>query len=191
VRLRSIGKGLKGRKNGDEEGRIKMKKAILVISLFLFIAVVKHQLVNAQDFYGFSKKSKSSLNGLEVSDYKKVRIKINMQGSSANKIGLTEENIREICELRLRQSGLQLVVSEEPVDCLVIVIQVIPRAFSIRSEFYRGILFEVKGEPYFTVASTWENWGTGTHADRPEYIIRMLDQHFDAFLKDYLKANAK
>ena len=167
-----------------------MKKAILVISLFVFFVIINHELLNAQDFYNLAKKSKISVNGLEISDYKKVRIAIEIQ-DKAGKIGLTEERVRTRCELRLRQAGLQPAVSEDLLDCLVIRIHVLSNAFAVILRFHRGVLFEVKGTPYFIVAPTWDHSGTGVHGNDPEYIIQALDGSLDAFLNEYLKANVK
>ena len=115
-----------------------------------------------------------------------------MRGSGIDRIGLTEERVRTKCELRLRQSGLQPVVSEAPYPALVITIQVLAKdTFVIEIQFYRVILFEVNGVPYSTIAPTWEHWGTGKHGNDSEYIIKTLDQFFDVFLNEYLKANVK
>ena len=170
-----------------------MKKAILVISLFVFFMIINRELLNAQDFDNLAKKSKISLNGLEMSDYKKVRIMIEIQ-DKASKIGLTEERVRTRCESRLRQAGLQPVVSKDLKDLfdrLVIRIHVISNAFAVDTRFNRAILFEVEGTPYSMVAPTWYHSGTGTHSGNPEYIIQVLDQTLDLFLTDYLKANVK
>jgi hypothetical protein len=168
-----------------------MKKAILILLLSLSFFALTIQMVNAQDFYNLAIKSKSSLNGLEVSDYKKVRIKIEREGPSVEQIGPTEERIKEKIELRLRQAGLEPLTATGPFDHLLINIQVVTNAFNIRIQFNRFVLFEAKGSPYHTIAPTWMTDGTGIHVGRSEFIIETLDKYFDTFLKQYLKANAK
>ncbi len=182
---------------------IKMKKATLILLGTLSFFVFNLQLVDAQakapwrynqDFFRMGKKLESapSLNGLEASDHRKLHLRIEIQRSDIDRIGLTEERIRAKCELRLRQAGLEPIPSTTPSgDSLEITVFIIGSAFHVEMQFIRDVLFEANGRSYYTTASTWQEGGTGTHGKDPEYIIRRLDECFDSFLNEYLKANVK
>jgi hypothetical protein len=166
-----------------------MKK--MVLALLLLCSFFGLQSVNAQDFLSVALKSKSSLNGLEDSDYKNVRVFIKIIGNEADKIRLTEDRIRTKCELRLRQVGLTPIPCEEPYECLAINVHVYGNAFRYGIQFHRIVLFYAQETTYSKRATTWEKNGLGLHGGDPEFIIQSLDGPLDDFLNQYLKANAK
>ena len=174
----------------DLRGEVKMKvKLILLISLFTIGLSLK--TINAQE-QPESVTSRPSLNGLETSDYKRVKIGIEQLNGAAKIIGLTEERIRTRCELRLRQYGLEPVpVSEQISEFVYIGIHVVGTAFHTWVDFGRPIVFNAGKASYTTSGKTWFRSETGTHGGDPEFILRGLDSLFDEFLNEYLKANSK
>jgi hypothetical protein len=142
------------------------------------------------------KSLKISLNGLEVSDYRKICLKINLQNKDNNRLGLTRESIKTKCELRLRQSGLELVSKREGTEeTLLIGVFASPNSFLLEAEFFRAVLVLFDKETWYLLNSiTWRNAFWGSHGNRPDQkkeIMQSLDELLDSFLNEYLKANAK
>ena len=169
-----------------------MKKKIEFILLTaLFTMGLSFQMINAQTHPEFPA-AKPSLNGLETSDYKKLKIGIEQLNEAAKRMGLTEERLRTRYELRLRQNGLEPVpVDDQKTEFVYIVLHVVGRAFHTKVEFGRPVVFSSGKNLYTTSGKTWFRSETGTHGDDPEFIIQGLDSMFDEFLNEYLKANSK
>ena len=174
----------------DLRGEVEMKvKLILLISLFTI--GLSLETINAQG-QPESVTSRPSLNGLETSDYKRVKIGIEQLNGAAKIIGLTEERIRTRCELRLRQYGLEPVpVDDQMPEFVYIGIHVVGTAYHTWVEFGRPVVFNSGKELYKTSGKTWFRSETGTHGGDAEFILRGLDSLFDEFLNEYLKANSK
>ncbi len=147
--------------------------------------------------------SRFSLGGLEVTDYKKVAIRIELYETheSGKRIGLTKEKIRNECELRLRQAGLQ--PTEEVRDEFLFISMTLlggrASAFSINVSFVRPALFMMgeKGETKYLLRPDAVSWlrgtvGTaGTAGGDPGFVTQQLDGLLDKFLNEYLKDNSK
>ena len=144
--------------------------------------------------------SRFSLGGLEVTDYKKVAIRIELYETheSGKRIGLTKEKIRNECELRLRQAGLQ--PTEEVRDEFLFISMTIlggrASAFSINVSFVRPALFMMgeKGETKYLLrpdAVSWLRGTVGTAGGDPGFVTQQLDGLLDKFLNEYLKDNSK
>ena len=128
---------LVGRGTRSLRGAVKMKKFKLILLIPLFTLGLSCQMVNAQDPLEILA-SKPSLNGLETSDYRRVRIGIEPLNEAARKFGLTEERIRSRYELRLRQYGLEPVsISDQTAGFVYIGIHVVGMAFHTWVDFGR------------------------------------------------------
>jgi len=162
-----------------------------ILWLFLFTIGLNSQLSNAQEQPAFFE-SKPSLNGLETSDYQRLKIGIEPLNEAAKKIGLTEERLRSRYELRLRQYGLEPVSSSDQTFGFVYLgIHVVGKAFHTWVDFGRPVVFNSGKAWYTTSGKTWFRSETGTHGGDSEFILQGLDSLFDEFLKEYLKANSK
>jgi len=167
------------------------KKFKLIFLIPLFTIGLSFQMVNAQDPLAILA-SKPSLNGLETSGYKRVKIGMEQLNEAAKKIGLTEERIRARCELRLIQYGLEPVsVDDQMPEFVYIGIHIVGMAFHTWVEFGRPVVFNTGKASYKTSGKTWFRSETGTHGGDPEFILQGLDSLFDEFLNEYLKANSK
>jgi len=169
-----------------------MKKKVKVLLLIsLFSLGLGFQILNAQEQPAVLD-SKPSLNGLETSDYKKVRIGIEPLNGAAKIIGLTEEGIRTRYELRLRQYGIEPVsTSDQTPEFVYIGIHVVGTAFHTWVDFGRPVVFNSGKTWYKTSGKTWFRSETGTHGGDAEFILQGLDSLFNEFLNEYLKANSK
>ncbi len=167
-----------------------MKKAILILLLSVLFFVFGIQTAPAQDhsseFLDLFHNSKPSLSGLEVGDYKKLGLLI-----SIPKIWLIEERIRAKCELRLRQAGIEPTEPKWPNTYLLVNIQFLSEASSLSLHFKQTVVFAAQGTIYRQYATTWEKSFLGIHGNDEESTIIVIDEMFDAFLKEYLKANQK
>ena len=166
-----------------------MKKAILVLVMFLPLILLNPQKASAQDYQYYFSKSKYTKIGLEVSDYKKVNLFFINEG--IDKINLKEERIKTKCELRLRQAGLDPIPFTSATEVLFVRVNVVAMAFDVRLQFCRSVFFVVDNTLYNIFAPTWEGKFLGTHGLSSQYIIGALDQLIDDFLNKYLEANAK
>jgi len=169
-----------------------MKKKVKVLLLIsLFSLGLGFQILKAQEQPAVLD-SKPSLNGLETSDYKKVRIGIEPLNEAAKRIGLSEENIKARYELRLRQYGLEPVSpSDRKSEFVYIGIHVVGTAFHTWVDFGRPVVFNAGKASYTTAGKTWFRSETGTHGGDAEFILQGLDSLFNDFLNEYLKANSK
>lgn len=167
------------------------KKFKLILLIPLFTIGLSFQMVNAQEQPAFMT-SQPSLNGLETSDYKRVKIGMEQLNEAAKKLGLTEERIRARCELRLKQYGLEPVsVDDQMPEFVYIGIHIVGMAFHTWVDFGRPVVFNSGKTLYTTSGKTWFRSETGTHGGDPEFILQVLDSLFDEFLNENLKANSK
>ena len=135
--------------------------------------------------------------GLEVDDYRRVKVVVEGPPEAITRIGLTEERIRTRVELRLRALNLTPLSEEDPRgEFLYVSVNGVGRAYSIHVEFVRDVTYFVadSGLTYTalrSLAASWTSGGsTGTHGDDPTFVLNSLDQYLDQFLNEYLKANA-
>lgn len=172
------------------EGKMQ-KKFKFILWIALFTIGLSFQKVDAQQQPAILE-SKPSLNGLETSDYRRVRIGIEPLNEAAKQIGLTEERIRSRYELRLRQYGLEPVsISDQTAGFVYIGIHVVGKAFHTWVDFGRPVVFNTGKGWYTTSGKTWFRSETGTHGGDPEFILQGLDSLFDEFLNEYLKSNSE
>jgi hypothetical protein len=135
-----------------------------------------------------------SRSGLEVSEYKKVVLSIELDefGSDyATRINLGEKRIRSACKTQLSRAGLEPVFEFTRPEYLHVSLKVSLHAFSLLLQFSRPVLFEVGEVGYARYgAKTWQRHIIGTHGGGPGYILECLDFLLDEFLKDYVQTNA-
>ncbi len=167
------------------------KKFKLIFLIPLFSVVLSFQMANAQEPLAILA-PKPSLNGLESSGQKRVKIGMEQLNAAAKNLGLTEERIRARCELRLKQYGLEPISADDQMaEFVYIGIHIVGRAFHTWVEFGRPVVFNVGKTWYKTSGKTWFRSETGTHGGDPEFILQGLDSLFDEFVNEYLKANSK
>ncbi len=142
----------------------------------------------------------------------KVHIIINRLNEDANKIGLTEDRLKTVVELKLRRERIEIIdqYSDLPqtedvvgikkyleesdkwinIPGISICITVVASAFNVDLEFLQMV--KLRRAPHIScTATTWDANITGTHTNDPEFIVSALSQLVDKFLNDFYKANPK
>jgi hypothetical protein len=171
------------------------KRVLRMLLLSVVMLLFSFQVSLAQSNKPNPPAFKISRDGLEVSDYKKVVVSVELDefGSDyAANIDLREKRIRAECQSRLKQAGLEPVFDFVRPEYLYVNIKVSLHAFSILLQFSRPVFFEAGGVQYARYgAKTWQRHITGTHGGGPDYILQCLGLLLDAFLKDYQQANPR
>ena len=171
-----------------------IRRVILIPCLCFFMLLFSFQASDAQQSRKESVSFRISASGLEVSDYKKVVLSIELDefGSDyATRIGLSKKRIQTECQSRLSQGGMEPVFEFTRPEYLHVNLKVSLHAFSLLLQFSRPVLFQVGEIGYARYgAKTWQRHITGTHGGGPDYILHSLGFLLDTFLKDYLQANA-
>ena len=138
--------------------------------------------------------------GLEVDNYKAVRLRIKDLSGSAKEF-LTERHIRNHIELRLRSVGLT--PDSGPDAYLYINVTVLPIetgtrtisvSYMVSLDFRRTFDFKAGGQTFRFVGPAWYAapfLGVSTKADVATAVLKTLDSQLDEFLNEYLKANQK
>ncbi|MBA7629545.1 hypothetical protein ES703_37044 [subsurface metagenome] len=110
------------------------------------------------------------------------------------KIGLTEERLRTVTELRLRREGMKIVTKKEAnykTPHIYIGVTVVELAFSVHLRICEWVELKRLPFPHWTIAAIWDQGFTGIHSGQPEFIVSSLNILFDEFFNDYYKANPK
>lgn len=128
--------------------------------------------------------------GLEVENHDSVRVVIEDLSKDAADIGLTKERLRTRAELRLRQARFRP-DRQAGTEYVYVRVNVVGSAFSVRVEFRRTLSYTVSQVIRQISATTWDHGGVGAHGGSSEYVVQSLDASLDAFLNDYLAANAR
>ncbi len=138
--------------------------------------------------------------GLEVDNYKAVRLRIENLSGSAKEF-LTERRIRNYIELRLRSVGLTL--DSGPDAYLYINVTVLPIEIGTRTtavnymvslDFRRAFDFKAGGQTFRFVGPAWYAapfLGVSTEANVAATVLKTLDSQVGEFLNEYLKTNQK
>jgi hypothetical protein len=125
--------------------------------------------------------------GLEW-DGNEMRVLVEDLTADAGKIGLTGEQIKTKCEVRLRQAGLN------PTDggdrLLYVNVNVVGRGFNIRLAIGRPVHYATSRGTFLIVAHTWDASTAGTHIGEPKFILSQLDLLLDQFIAEFLKVNS-
>jgi len=110
------------------------------------------------------------------------------------KIGLTEERLRTVTELRLRREGMKIVTEKEvtyKTPHIYIGVTVVELAYSIHLRICEWVGLQRLPSPHWTIAAIWDQGFTGIHSGQPEFIVSSLNKLLDEFFNDYYKANPK
>lgn len=161
-----------------------MRKKSYAILLIIFWVTLIGKNALAEEIL----KEYKLLKGIE-----KVNVVVGELTEDAKKIGLTEERIQTVTELRLRKEGIEVIEileSTSPGICLYISIGVVGGAFSVSLGLNEAVYLERMPEVE-TIAATWHRGLTGTHGNSSDYIVTALSALIDQFLNDYYKANPK
>lgn len=175
-----------------------MKRIILILLASLSIVILGFQSSSAQTKRESHSQFKISKNGLEVSDYKKMVLIIELDEYSdedmgAGNIGLTEEMLRTESESHLTQAGLEMMPGFNRSEYLYIHVGVkYNRSFYILMQFNRPVLYQVRERQYMKYgAKIWQGIRFGQHGYTPKYIMECLNELLEGFINEYLKANTE
>jgi len=135
-----------------------------------------------------------SKNGLEVSDYETIFLRIDSLSTDAAAIHLTEDMIRQRVEVRLRSAGLKVkpFVGGRVVPYLRVWIGITGPASRLDVDFNRVVEFDDgSGKKWVTLATTWKTGCYAAHRNDAIYVLGLVDVYLDEFLNGYLKANTQ
>lgn len=157
---------------------MKHKKILLLAILSLIICKVASSEIRSKP-----------LKGIE-----KIWVLIEVLGEEERKMGLTEDRLKSITELRLRREGIQICSREEwfshnNIPWLYVNVVVVGRAFNVLLELKDYVSLH-RDRSISCYASTWSQDITGT-SNNPEYIVSALSELLDEFINDYYIANPK
>jgi hypothetical protein len=126
--------------------------------------------------------------GLEW-DGKELWIGIGELSPDAQKIGLSEPQIRTRVELRLRKAGIVPLSAPGGPGYLSVDLFVRGNAFSLSVSMVRFAVYGTAHASYQKLAKTWEKSGAGSHGQDTELLFSALDKLLDGFLNDFAEAN--
>lgn len=127
--------------------------------------------------------------GLEVDQYRYLRVEVEDLGPAAQRIGLTRDAILNRVELRLRAAGIKPAAIPGRDDYLYVNLNTVGTAFSVHVELKRIVTYSAGDRKLHSFASTWTTGSAGTHGYDPAYLVNALDPSLDKFLNAYLRAN--
>ena len=164
---------------------MKIRKVLLLFVCVLFIYKGAFSAVGYEVLKG--------INRLDVS--------IEFLSDGARKIGLTDERLRTVTELRLRKEGIAILERVDKMTLeemkkflrtpnIYVNASVAGNAFHVDLEIHEQVSLD-RDKSIECVATSWGRGVTGIHTNDPEYIISSLGELLDVFLNDYYKANPK
>jgi len=177
--------------------KVTMRSIISILLTLLSVVTLGFEPSSAQVKRDSNPQFKISKKGLEVSDYKKVVLLIELEeyydeDVGGGKIGLTKEMLRAECESRLKQAGLEIMSGFNRPEYLYVNVNIRYRSFYILMQLNRPVLYRVKETEYMKYgAKTWQGILLGQHGYTPEYIMECLDKLLEDFINEYLKANTE
>jgi hypothetical protein len=176
----------------------KMKRrVILVLLLFFWTVALSFQPSHAQRKNVNSPRFKISENGLEVSDYKKLVVLTELdeyydEKIDPGRIGLTKAMIRNECQSRLKEAGLNPTSEFSRPEYLSVNVKIRHRSYYILVQFNRPVQYQVKETQFMKYgANVWQKDLLGQHGYAPEYILERLDSVLEDFVTEYLKTNSR
>ena len=181
-----VGKILREANTRDDKPLIRLLTASLAIALLLVSAPAGARTWSEA--------------GLEVDNYKAVRLRIEDLSGSAKEF-LTERRIRNHIESRLRSVGLT--PDSGPDAYLYINVTVLPIEIGTRTtavnymvslDFRRAFDFKAGGQTFRFVGPAWYAapfLGVSTEANVAATVLKTLDSQVGEFLNEYLKTNQK
>jgi len=174
-----------------------MKKAVLFV-LFLSFAFGSSVKSSCAEYFIPSDLSSLCLNerlsekGGKVSDYPNLGLLIARLPKDSKRIGLTEEKVKEACEVTLRGAGLEPCCIFNRWKYLYIKVDVRSEEFEILVQLRKPGLFEV-GEDYYRKPNSpvlEEKVIDGHHGGDPERIVQCLEDLLTFFGNKYREAYA-
>ncbi len=128
--------------------------------------------------------------GLEVSDYRRLRIFVEDLPGHTEVPWLTKNKLQTKCEIRLKQAGIEPVADKD--ECLFVKVELVRGAYAMTLRLTRPVLFKTNERVYRKPgAGTWRRQIIGLHNGNARYILEGLESLFDDFISEYLKANSK
>jgi hypothetical protein len=129
-------------------------------------------------------------NGLEMSDYKKLGLDIEIVSSYGTLLDLDKERVHLKCMSKFDQPGIKLIDPGQAEATLKVNISIEDFAYHVGLDFSRIVSYSVKKKGDFQVNGiTWNKSITGTHQESAGIIMLALDELLDKFLKEYVKTN--
>ena len=171
------------------------RQYLLLVFSILFLVPPEFRLWAAESrnhrhFEELFLKADPCQSGLEVSDYRRLRIYVEELPANTEVACLTKRELQTKCELRLRQAGIEPVADKD--EYLSVKVDLVRGAYAMSVRLVRPILFRTNEIVYRKPgAGTWKREIVGYHGGNARYIIEGLDSLLDDFISEYLKANSK
>ncbi|MEJ2050286.1 MAG: hypothetical protein P8Y60_10700 [Calditrichota bacterium] len=128
--------------------------------------------------------------GLEMSDYKKLGLDIEIVSSYGTLLNLDRERAYLKCKTKFDQFSITLIDPELAEATLKVNINIEDFAYHVGLDFSRMVSYSVKKKGDFHVYGiTWHRSTTGTHQESAGVIMLALDELLDNFLEEYVKTN--
>ena len=129
--------------------------------------------------------------GLEVNDYRTIRLSIEEVTDNLKEIGVTTERVQTRVELRLR--SLDLIPSLNSFSrngVLGVRVGGVGSAFNVSLKYSRPGSYFVCCQAPFTayrrLVSVWDTGRLGTHGGDLNFVLKALELALDEFLNEYL-----
>lgn len=115
-------------------------------------------------------------------------VELHLDNAEARKLGLSSDRLRTAAESRLRAARLYEAgtTTHERLRITVGVAGHKGRAVGFVVGFEKWLQDRNRGEGY---AETWRTGTIGTHGGDASYIVRLVGEHVDQFLVEYLRVN--
>lgn len=166
---------MRGRKILRKGKEMKHKKILLLPLLIIFIC---NGISSQRDVKSYP------LKGINA-----IFVLIEKLPEDAIEIGLTEDRLRTITELRLRKEGIKI-EEDGNIPYLYINVNIVEVAFNVILSINEWTTLS-RNPSIECYAVTWQSFYTGTHTNKPEYIVSSISNLLDEFLNDWYKANPK
>ncbi len=131
--------------------------------------------------------------GLEVSDYKQLKVVVTELGKEdREQWKLTEAQIKEKVETKLTSFQIMPLASKDysiPYR-LKVSTQILDTAFHLKIAFERVVIFRVGKQEYHNFATVFQRETLGINSKKDkDHILRILNRLLDQFIKEFVKVN--
>jgi hypothetical protein len=172
-----------------DQGKYHLLFLSMILAILLQFGRSGAEAENDQRFEELFLNAAPCRSGLEVSDYRKLKISIEHLPANAEVIGVTQKKLQRKCEARLKQAGIEPVAHKD--ECLCIKVDLVGDAYTMSIRLSRPILFKANEIVYKKHgAETWQKNIIGLHRGNVRYIFEGLDSLLDDFISEYLKTNS-
>ncbi len=166
---------------------------LLLSMLLVILPEVRSEAAEGQSPLRFEKlfsEANPCQSGLEVSDYRKLRILVEDLPADTGVPHLAKSMLQTKCETRLKQAGIEPASYKE--EYLSVKVEFVREAYAMTIRLVRPVLFKANDIVYRDPgARTWRRQIVGLHKGNTRYIFEGLDSLLDDFIADYLKANSR